>query len=45
MDRIRQAAAEAGAAIDGLSVRTGTIRWMKYIFQQGYCRKENLLYA
>lgn len=45
IDRIRQAAAEAGTAIDRLSARTGTIRWVKYIFQQGYCRKENLLYA
>jgi hypothetical protein len=45
IDRVRQAAAEAGAAIDRFSARTGTIRWVKYIFQQGYCRKENLLYA
>lgn len=45
IERMRQAAAEAGALIDDLSDRTGTIRWMRYIFQQGYCRKENLLYA
>jgi hypothetical protein len=36
---------EAGALIEEHSAREGTIRWLKYLLSQGYCRKENLLYA
>jgi hypothetical protein len=43
--RLQKASAEAGSLIDEFSLRTGTIRWLKYILYQGYSRKENLLYA
>ncbi|MBP1748442.1 MAG: iron-sulfur cluster-binding FAD-binding oxidoreductase [Deltaproteobacteria bacterium] len=43
--RIITAATEAGSFLDTISARTGTLRWVKYIFQQGFCRKDNLLYA
>ena len=43
--RVQQAAAEAGALIEQLMARTGTIRWLRDLKYQGYCRKENLLYA
>lgn len=43
--RVQQAAAEAGALIDQLMARTGTIRWLRDLKYQGYCRMENLLYA
>ena len=43
--RVCAAAAEAGAVIERFSARTGTIRWLRYVLYQGFCRKENLLYA
>lgn len=43
--RVQQATMEAGALIDEHSAREGTIRWLKHLHFQGYCRKENLLYA
>ncbi len=43
--RVQQATMEAGALIEEYSTREGTIRWLKYLLYQGYCRKENLLYA
>ena len=43
--RVCAAAAEAGAVIEKFSARTGTIRWLRYVLYQGFCRKENLLYA
>jgi hypothetical protein len=43
--RIVSAVSEATAFLDDISARTGTLRWVKHIFQQGYCRKENLVYA
>jgi hypothetical protein len=45
IERIQQATMEAGALIEEYSSREGTIRWLKYLLYQGYCRKENLLYA
>jgi hypothetical protein len=45
ISRMQQATMEAGALIEEYSARTGTIRWLKYLLYQGYCRKENLLYA
>ncbi len=44
-DRLMGAALDAGTFLDDISARTGTLRWTKHIFQQGYCRKDNLLYA
>ena len=43
--RVQRATMEAGALIEEHSAREGTIRWLKYLLFQGYCRKENLLYA
>jgi len=43
--RIQQATLAAGELIEEHSAREGTIRWLKYLLYQGYCRKENLLYA
>ena len=45
ISRMQQAATEAGDLIEEHSARTGTIRWLKHLLHQGYCRKENLLYA
>jgi hypothetical protein len=42
---VQQAAYEAGALLDDYSVKTGTIRQVRYVVNQGCCRKENLLYA
>ncbi|HZV81920.1 MAG TPA: FAD-binding protein [Geobacteraceae bacterium] len=43
--RVQLATQEAGELIEEHSAREGTIRWLKYLLYQGYCRKENLLYA
>ncbi len=43
--RIQQAALEAGKVIEECTARRGTVRWVRYVLYQGYCRKENLLYA
>ena len=43
--RVRLAAGEAGAVIEDYSARTGTIRWLRYVLHQGFCRMENLLYT
>jgi UDP-N-acetylenolpyruvoylglucosamine reductase len=45
ISRVRAAVAEAGALLEKVSARTGTIRWMRYVLYQGFCRMENLLYA
>jgi hypothetical protein len=45
VSRIQQAALEAGALLDDYSVKTGTIRQVRYVVNQGCCRKENLLYS
>ena len=45
ISEIQQATQEAGALLDEYSLRTGTIRQVRYVVNQGCCRKENLLYA
>ncbi|HEX2945255.1 MAG TPA: FAD-binding protein [Clostridia bacterium] len=45
LERIRQAAEEAGCLLDEYSRKTGTVRQVRYVTNQGCCRKENLLYA
>jgi len=42
---VQQAAYEAGALLDDYSVKIGTIRQVRYVVNQGCCRKENLLYS
>ena len=44
VSRIQLATYEAGALLDGYSEKTGTIRQVRYVVNQGCCRKENLLY-
>jgi hypothetical protein len=43
--RMRQAVMEAGGLVVETSARTGTIRWMRHIVNQGFARRENLLYT
>ena len=43
--RMRQAVMEAGGLVVETSARTGTIRWMRHIVNQGFARKESLLYT
>jgi hypothetical protein len=43
--RVQQATYEAGTLMDDYSVKTGTIRQVRYVVNQGCCRRENLLYA
>ena len=43
--RIREATRQGGALLDAYSAKYGTIRQLRYLANQGCCRKENLLYA
>jgi hypothetical protein len=43
--RVRLATSEAGALLDDYAKKTGTIRQVRYVVNQGCCRKENLLYS
>jgi UDP-N-acetylenolpyruvoylglucosamine reductase len=43
--RVQQATREAGALLDDYAKKTGTIRQVRYVVNQGCCRKENLLYS
>jgi hypothetical protein len=43
--RVQQATYEAATLLDDYSMKTGTIRQVRYVVNQGCCRKENLLYA
>lgn len=45
IEGMRRATVEAGALIEDVTARTGTIRWLRYLLYQGFCRQENLLYA
>jgi UDP-N-acetylenolpyruvoylglucosamine reductase len=45
ISRVQLATQEAGALLDGYSLKTGTIRQVRYVVNQGCCRKENLLYS
>ena len=45
ISRIQLATYEAGALLDEYSEKTGTIRQVRYVVNQGCCRKENLLYG
>lgn len=42
---LRLAAQEVGKVIEEYTARTGTIRWLRYLLNQGFCRMENFLYA
>lgn len=43
--RVRLAVPEVARVLDQYGERTGTIRWMRYVLYQGFCRMENLLYT
>jgi len=43
--RVRQAVMEAGGLVMETSARTGTIRWIRHVVNQGFARTENLLYT
>jgi hypothetical protein len=45
ISRVQLATQEAGALLDEYSLKTGTIRQVRYVVNQGCCRKENLLYS
>jgi UDP-N-acetylenolpyruvoylglucosamine reductase len=45
ISRIQQSVQEAGALLDEYCKKTGTIRQVRYVTNQGCCRKENLLYT
>ena len=42
---IKMATHEAGDLLDEYSKKTGTVRQVRYVVNQGCCRKENLLYT
>jgi UDP-N-acetylenolpyruvoylglucosamine reductase len=43
--KIRLAAAEANMLIDEYSIKTGVVKGHPYVLNQGFARKENLLYS
>jgi hypothetical protein len=43
--KMQQAMMEAGMMIEKYSTETGTITWIRYVFCQGFSRKESYLYA
>ena len=43
--RTRQAVMEAGGLVMAYAAKTGTIRWIRHIVNQGFARKENILYT
>lgn len=45
LDRIQRATIDAGELLDDFSRRTGTVKQVRYVVNQGCCRKENLLYT
>lgn len=45
LSRIQQSASELSGFIEEISSRTGTVKWIRYFFNQGFCRKENFLYS
>ena len=36
---------EAGGVVMDYAARLGTIRWIRHVVNQGFSRKENLLYT
>lgn len=43
--KIQQASMEAGMMIEKYSAETGTVIWIRYVFCQGFSRKESFLYS
>lgn len=45
ISRVQLAAFEAGTLLDEYAKKIGTLRQVRYVVNQGFCRKENLLYT
>jgi hypothetical protein len=45
IQRMQQAVEDAGEMIEGFSRKITGVRWIKYVFNQGFARKENILYT
>lgn len=43
--KMQQAMMEAGMMIEEYSAKTGTVTWIRYVFCQGFSRKESYLYT
>ncbi|HSN50651.1 MAG TPA: FAD-dependent oxidoreductase, partial [Bacteroidales bacterium] len=43
--KMQQAMMEAGMMIERYSAETGTVIWIRYLFSQGFSRKESFLYS
>ena len=43
--KMQQAMMEAGMMIEEYSAKTGTVTWIRYVFCQGFSRKESYLYG
>jgi len=43
-DAMQRAMMEAGGIIEKYSAETGTVTWIRYVFSQGFSRKEHFLY-
>jgi len=43
-ERMRRAMAEAASMIEGFSARDGRVLWIRWVFNQGFSRKESFLY-
>jgi hypothetical protein len=43
--RAQKAMMEAGRMIEKYSAETGTVKWIRYLFGQGFSRKESFLYS
>lgn len=43
--KMQQAMMEAGMMIEKYSAETGTVTWIRYVFSQGFSRKESFLYS
>ena len=43
--KMQEAMMEAGMMIERYSAETGTVTWIRYVFSQGFSRKESFLYS
>jgi len=43
--KMQKAMMEAGMMIERYSAETGTVTWIRYVFSQGFSRKESFLYS
>lgn len=43
--KAQRAMMDAGMMIEKFSAETGSVQWIRYLFTQGFCRKESFLYS